>query len=122
MRRLKIPLVIALLLVVCSFHGTPRAGPGPKPKAVDLLVVSDGVFVPGSAAAVRVMTRAVTSMADSRPLAGAQVRIALLDKKKEHQLFSGRTDGKGALEAGVRLPRRAVRKAKPAAAYVSSRR
>ena len=107
MRYIKLALLAAGVLTLCALElDEPRAGPRPPSiKAVDVYVVSDGTFVPGSRAAVRVMTKLATSMTSSRPLAGAKVAISLSgDKNKNKQLFSGRSDKGGSLDARFSLP------------------
>ncbi len=107
MRYIRLALLAAGVLTLCALElDEPRAGPRQtRSKAVDVFVVSDGTFVPGSRAAVRVMTKLATSMTRSRPLAGAKVAISLSGyKSKTKQLFSGRSGKGGSLDARFTLP------------------
>ena len=108
MRTLRAALLALFVVLIClGLDWTSRAGPKPPraAKALDLYVVSGQVFVPGSRAAVRVMTRAVASITRSRPLAGARVTIELSDKHRQTLLFDGRSDGNGAAQAAFTVPR-----------------
>jgi hypothetical protein len=95
--------LLSALALCGATPDAPRAGPRPT-RAVDLFVVSEPSFVPGSQAAIRVSARAVASLTESRPLAGAGITVALAGKGKTVQLFSGKSDGSGTAEASFRLP------------------
>ncbi len=107
MKSIKAVLVPLALVALCGL-GASSAAPYKPPKVygVDVFVVSDRVFVPGSRASVRVVTRAVLGLADSRPLPMAGIEIELLGDggKKKKRLFTGRADVLGGLDADFLVP------------------
>ncbi len=99
-------LLAAALLLPWGIQ-TPRAGPGPGSgkQLLDVYVVSDSVLIPGTKGALRVVTRTPTTMTRSRPLRGARVVVALAGHGRSTALFSGTSDGQGAVNAAFSVPR-----------------
>ncbi len=100
--RLALALLPALALAG-AWPDAPRAVPRPV-RALDLFVVAEPSLVPGSRAAIRVSARAVTSLTESRALAGAEITIALAGKGKSAELFKGKSDAAGTSEASFQVP------------------
>ena len=91
-------------LMLTAVMAAPATGNGAK-VLVDTSIYGSATLAPGSPAALLIMTRKVAADKDPAPLAGAQVTITLLQKKKVvKQLFAGRSDSRGNLAASFRVP------------------
>ncbi|MBW1871808.1 MAG: hypothetical protein JRJ19_07075 [Deltaproteobacteria bacterium] len=99
------PLVVLLAVFSLAATGATAKKAPKKIRAVDTYVVGDELFIPGSRASLRVLTKGVTGLTTSKPVPLARVSVYLVDKKKkEKALFSGRSDLLGISEVGFTVP------------------
>jgi alpha-2-macroglobulin family protein/MG2 domain-containing protein/macroglobulin-like protein len=99
------PLVVLLAVFSLAATGATTKKAPKKIRAVDTYVVGDQLFIPGSRASLRVLTKGVTGLTTSKPVPLARVSVSLVDqKKKEKALFSGRSDLLGISEVGFTVP------------------
>ena len=94
------PLCIPLLLLANPGTPAPSGKTDFKIRKVDTYVVGDPTFVPGSQASLRVVIQGATGLVASRPIPLARVSLAIRGQKyKERNLFRGRSDLLGIVEA-----------------------
>jgi alpha-2-macroglobulin family protein/MG2 domain-containing protein/macroglobulin-like protein len=107
MKKWRVVYPIAVCLALASWMAS--AGPSKSPKKIRKAfshVIADEQFVPGTKAALRVVTRGVTGLLSSRPLPKARVTVSLASKKprKSKVLFRGRSDAAGIVKAEFTVP------------------
>ncbi len=96
-------IAVATLVLVWSML-SPATGQEPRLNPLGIEIIGPTELLTGSRAALRVV---VTDHQQRVPAAGAlvSIRLAAPDSERTRQLFFGRTDDKGTLQAGFSIPK-----------------